>query len=72
MTADHSPPCHENNEHRVGGLCFRGQGNGMLPQAAYFGPAARRVKGPKSATERCHDGVASVAAVICRFPAINI
>jgi len=44
----------------------------MLPQAAYFGPGARRVKGLKSATERSHEGVASVAAAICRFPARDV
>jgi len=43
----------------------------MFPQAAYFGPAARRVDGPKSATERSHEGGANVAAAICRFPALN-
>jgi len=41
----------------------------MLPQAAYFGPVARKVEGPKSATERSQEGEANVAAAICRSPA---
>jgi len=42
-----------------------------IAEAAYFGPVARRVEGPKSATERSHEGEASVAAAICRFSAFN-
>jgi len=44
----------------------------MLPQVEYFGPGARKVEGPKSATERSHEGVASVAAAICRFAARDL
>jgi len=50
---------------------FYGAGGRDVPKGAYFVPVARGVKGPKSATERSHDGEAKVAAAISGFPAWN-
>ena len=41
----------------------------MFPKWRILDPKPRRVEGPKSATERSHEGGANVAAAICRFPA---
>jgi len=54
------------------GALFQRAGKRDVPEAAYFGPVARRVKGPKSATERRYEGGANVAAAICRSPALNL
>jgi len=51
---------------------FKRAGERDVPEAAYFGPVARRVKGLKSATERSQDGGANVTSAICRFPALNL
>jgi len=48
---------------------FKRAGERMFPKRRILDPKPRRVKGPKSATERSHDGGASVASAICRFPA---
>jgi len=68
MTRPDSPRRNENNECRAGAL-FKRAGKRDLPEAAYFGPAPRRVEGPKSATERSHEGGANVAEGISRSPA---
>jgi len=44
----------------------------VFPKRRILDPKPRRVEGPKSATERSHEGVASAAAAIGRFPALNL
>jgi len=44
----------------------------MFPKRRILDPKPRRVEGPKSATEWSHEGEASVAAAICRFPARDL